>query len=147
MKKLLILFIPLIFFFGCEEENTNCDCDCLDPLACNYGEVEADCEYPGDFGCFGTTDSVGIVNLGWMQLPDPDDPWNDAGIWVSYINYVDTVFASYAGVWDPDCLCACEEITEISNNHYNNSNWLNKDCSEFVEGTLFNEGGAIYIDD
>ena len=29
MKKLLLLFIPLVFFFGCEEENNNESTECL----------------------------------------------------------------------------------------------------------------------
>ena len=45
MKKLLVLFIPLVLLFSCENDNNNSECQ--DSSACNYGE-SGECKYPGD---------------------------------------------------------------------------------------------------
>jgi len=123
MKRLLLLFIPLMFFFGCEDnDNTmgyNCaesgcvegangyylnleDCEntcnaelfCLDTLACNYGAFDVDCQYVGDT-CSGTTDTL-LVFSEYVFVPDP----------VTGMLMIDTlyspVFASYFGVIAPE---------------------------------------------
>ena len=57
MKKLLLLFIPLVFFFGCEPDGEEIQ-GCMDPTACNYdpeateewdmGQWPTICYYPGE---------------------------------------------------------------------------------------------------
>jgi len=55
MKRLLLLFIPLMFFFGCEEEGleTNYDCSsdgCIESDSGQYATIEA-CESICDCFC------------------------------------------------------------------------------------------------
>lgn len=83
MKRLLLLFIPLVFFFGCEDDEANIN-GCIDNEACNYNpdatEDDNSCEYPE--GCETCENGEIIDNDGDNdgicddEDPCPNDPTN-----------------------------------------------------------------------
>ena len=72
MKRLLLLFIPLVFFFGCEPDGEEIQ-GCTDETACNYNiDANTDdggCMYPGDSFCIA---SASTPQPGWMVCT-----WNE----------------------------------------------------------------------
>ena len=92
MKKLLILFIPLVFIFGCEKDNPGC----MDPNAYNY-DASADVD---DGSCIvvieGCTDEIAcnydsLANFDDGSCVFVSNPSVDmtvgSGIWDSYFDH------------------------------------------------------------
>ena len=73
MKKLLLLFIPLVFFFGCEEEENVDIVGCMDINACNYNPEATtpvdSCSCPGYMaGFFLMADEICCLMPGCWEL-------------------------------------------------------------------------------
>ena len=139
MKRLLLLFIPLVFFFGCEEENNSNECllygtwefysedgysdECM--VYCNASIVDSPCDpktiYVGDL-CAQMT-------------------FNEDGSW-SYLQENPSYY--YEGTWSSNCSVGnTVTITEFKNDpqmsgssdYYINS--MNSNSLTLTEGDYY----------
>ena len=82
MKRLLLLFIPLMFFFSCEvsEEEEYILTGCMDINACNYSdqavEDDSSCIYAEEYyDCAGNCLLYGTWNLNWIHQNEEEEEY------------------------------------------------------------------------
>ena len=100
MKKLLLLFIPLVFFFSCEEENNNESTECL-----LYGTWEFYSEDYNGVDCFVyCTANIADAPCGPLNTSVDDIcaqlTFNENG---SFAYSQQNPYYYYQGTWDSSC--------------------------------------------
>ena len=122
MKRVLLLFIPLMFFFGCDSDEGEGDCLLYGTWNLNYIE-EPDYDYPGGIYCFcGYLDNLCYLDkYGDIKMNDECISitfLEDGGYQVLTVDPWNT--ENYSGTWTGGCLMG-DSIFFVESNGGNGS--------------------------